>query len=243
MDFLMTTWVYLLVGFIFIYILAQSSFFLVKAYRQAKKLGFTSIELRKTIYSSVVFSIAPSIAILIGLVTLSKIFGPMIAGMRLGTLGAVTYELPTAILVLNRFGFSPGDILTKEVIVTALWVMTFGCIPPLLIIPLFYKKMSGKLQEIKKKDSNWSKIMMDALFIGMISAFVGFILAKKTPEVGDPYFSWLSLMVFLTSAILIVIFGIMIKKLKWEWLKNYALPFSMIFSMLMAIVYFGMGVR
>ncbi len=239
----MTPWVYLLVGLIFVYILAQSSFFLVKAYRQAKKLGFSHLELRKTITSSVVFSIAPSMAILIGLVTLSKIFGPMIAGMRLGTLGAVTYELPTAVLVLSRFGFSPGDLLSKEVIVTALWVMTFGCIPPLLIIPLFYKKMSGKLQAIKKKDSGWSKIMMDALFIGMISAFVGFILAKKVPEVGDPYFSWLSVMVFLTSAFLIILFGLMIQRFKMEWLRNYALPLSMIFSMIMAIVYFGWGVR
>ena len=239
----MTPWVYLLVGLIFVYILAQSSFFLVKAYRQAKKLGFSHLELRKTITSSVVFSIAPSMAILIGLVTLSKIFGPMIAGMRLGTLGAVTYELPTAVLVLSRFGFSPGDLLSKEVIVTALWVMTFGCIPPLIIIPLFYKKMSGKLQAIKKKDSGWSKIMMDALFIGMISAFVGFILAKKVPEVGDPYFSWLSVMVFLTSAFLIILFGLMIQRFKMEWLRNYALPLSMIFSMIMAIVYFGWGVR
>ena len=239
----MTPWVYLLVGLIFVYILAQSSFFLVKAYRQAKKLGFSHLELRKTITSSVVFSIAPSMAILIGLVTLSKIFGPMIAGMRLGTLGAVTYELPTAVLVLSRFGFSPGDLLSKEVIVTALWVMTFGCIPPLLIIPLFYKKMCGKLQAIKKKDSGWSKIMMDALFIGMISAFVGFILAKKVPEVGDPYFSWLSVMVFLTSAFLIILFGLMIQRFKMEWLRNYALPLSMIFSMIMAIVYFGWGVR
>ncbi len=239
----MTPWVYLLVGLIFVYILAQSSFFLVKAYRQAKKLGFSHLELRKTITSSVVFSIAPSMAILIGLVTLSKIFGPMIAGMRLGTLGAVTYELPTAVLVLSRFGFSPGDLLSKEVIVTALWVMTFGCIPPLLIIPLFYKKMSGKLQAIKKKDSGWSKIMMDALFIGMISAFVGFILAKKVPEVGDPYFSWLSVMVFLTSAFLIILFGLMIQRFKMEWLRNYGLPLSMIFSMIMAIVYFGWGVR
>jgi len=65
----------------------------------------------------------------------------MLAGMRLGTLGAVTYELPAAINVINGvYGMNIGDVLTPEMVITALWVMTFGCIPPLLIIPLFFRK-------------------------------------------------------------------------------------------------------
>ena len=71
--------------------------------------------------------------------TLSRIFGPLVAGMRLGTLGAVTYELPAAINVIQGvFGKTIGDALPIESIITALWVMTLGCLPPLLIIPLFF---------------------------------------------------------------------------------------------------------
>lgn len=240
MDFLLDYWVYLIVGIIFLYILSQSFYFLLKAYKEAIRLGFSKKQLTETISSSMIFSIAPSIAILIGLVALSKVLGPLFASMRLGTLGAVTYELPTAQLIVELYGVAN---LTPGMVVTILWVLTLGCIPPLLIIPIFFKRLSGRLETIKIKDNRWTKIMMDALFIGMISAFVGLILAKKVPEVGDPYFSFLSLMVFFTSAIFIVIFGLLIKKYNWQWLKNYALPLSMILSMAIAILYASMGVR
>lgn len=242
MAYLSAWWVYLVVGMIFSYVLIQSTVFLIKARKRAVTLGFSKKDINQTILSSAIFTIAPSVAILIGLITLAKIFGPMIAGMRLGTLGALTYELPTATLVLRGFGFEAGDVLNPRVVTTALWVMTFGCIPPLLIIPFFYKKYSQKIESIKDKDQSWNHIMMDALFIGMISAFVGFVLAPKT--VGDETFiSLLAILVFLTSALWVVIFGLMMKKFKWEWIRNYALPLSMILAMIFAVIYAGMGVR
>lgn len=242
MAFLNAWWVYLVVGIIFSYVLMQSAVFLLKTRKKALSLGFTKEQINQTITSSAVFTIAPSVAILIGLVTLAKIFGPMIAGMRLGTLGALTYELPTALIVLKEFGFEAGEVLNPRVVTTALWVMTFGCIPPLLIIPLFFKKYSARINRIQDQDNSWKQIMMDALFIGMISAFVGFVVAPKTIN-NETFISILAILVFLTSALLIVIFGLLIKKFKWEWLKNYALPLSMIGAMAFAIIYASLGVR
>lgn len=141
MTFLTSWWVYLIMGIIFLYVLTQSFVALLKARKRALSLGFTKDQIHRTITSSMIFSLAPSIAILIGLVALSKVFGSMIAGMRLATLGAVTYELPAAINVINGvFGLNIGDPLTAEVVITALWVMTLGCLPPLIIIPFFYKR-------------------------------------------------------------------------------------------------------
>lgn len=244
MAFLNSWWLYLIIGIVFAYVLLQSTVFLLKSRKKAKELGFSKKEINKTITSSMIFSLAPSFAILIGLVALSKVFGPMIAGMRLGTLGAVTYELPAAINVITGvFGMEIGDVLTSEMIITALWVMTFGCIPPLLIIPFFFKKFSKRMENIKKKDSTWNAVMMDALFIGMISAFIGYVLAPKTPEGETPYISILAILVLVTSAVLITIFGLLMKKFKWDWLKNYALPLSMISAMALSILFASLGVR
>ncbi len=244
MVFLNSWWLYLIIGIVFAYVLLQSTVFLLKAKKRAKSLGFTKQQINKTITSSMVLSLAPSFAILIGLVALSKVFGPMIAGMRLGTLGAVTYELPAAINVINGvFNMEIGDVLTSEMVITALWVMTFGCIPPLLIIPLFFKRMRIGMENIKKKDSTWNAVMMDALFLGMISAFVGYVLAPKVIEGEDPYISVLAILVLGSSAALIIVFGILMKKLKWDWLKNYALPLSMISAMALAILFASLGVR
>jgi len=244
MEFLTSWWVYLTMSIIFLYVLVQSVFALLKARKRAFELGFTKEQVNQTITSSMVFSLAPSVAILIGLVALTKVFGSMIAGMRLATLGAVTYELPAAINVINGvFGRQIGDVLTQEMVITAVWVMTLGCLPPLVIIPFFFKRMSKGMKQLREKDQTWNQILMDALFIGMISAFSGYILAPKTPEVGDAYISILGIIVFATSAILIMVLGFLMKKYKWEWLKNYALPVSMIVSMALAIIYAGMGLR
>ena len=246
MGFLNVWWVYLIVGIIFLYVLAQSVYFLLRAKKRAYELNFTKEQIRKTITSSMIFSIAPSMAILFGLVILTKIFGPMVAGLRLGTLGALTYELPAATNVIKGvFGLDIGSpSITPDMIVTALWVMTLGCIPPLLIVPLFLKKICSIFYQIKEKDETWKNIMMDALFLGMISAFVGYVVAPVTDEVtGETYISILAIMVLLTSALFIIIFGFLMKKFKQDWLKNYALPLSMIASMGLALVYALMGVR
>lgn len=244
MAYLTSWWVYLTMGIIFLYVLIQSIVALIKARKRAFALGFTKEQVNQTITSSMVFSLAPSLAILIGLVALSKVFGSMIAGMRLATLGAVTYELPAAINVISGvFGRQIGDVLTPEMVITAVWVMTLGCLPPLIIIPFFFKKMSSKMVDLREKDQKWNQILMDALFLGMISAFSGYILAPKEVEGETPYISVLGILVFATSAILIMVLGYLMKKYKWEWLKNYALPVSMVIAMALAIVYAGWGVR
>ncbi|MFP4178154.1 MAG: DUF5058 family protein [Acholeplasmataceae bacterium] len=242
--FLSAWWLYLLVGVVFLYVLLQSVAFLIKARKKALALGLDDRDIGKTIISSVVFSIAPSLAILIGLVALAKVFGPMLAGMRLGTLGAVTYELPAAINVINGvYGANIGDTLTADMIVTALWVMTLGCIPPLLIIPLFFKRMSAKMETIKQKNRAFTPIMMDAIFLGMISAFIGYVVAPVENDQGETYISLLAILVLLSSALMIMVFGVLIRKYRLEGLKNYALPMSMVIAMALAIWFAGMGVR
>ncbi|MFP4186969.1 MAG: DUF5058 family protein [Acholeplasmataceae bacterium] len=242
--FLSAWWLYLLVGVVFLYVLLQSVAFLIKARKKARALGLDDGDIGKTIISSVVFSIAPSLAILIGLVALAKVFGPMLAGMRLGTLGAVTYELPAAINVINGvYGANIGDTLTADMIITALWVMTLGCIPPLLIIPLFFKRMSAKMETIKQKNRAFTPIMMDAIFLGMISAFIGYVVAPVENDQGETYISLLAILVLLSSALMIMVFGVLIRKYRLEGLKNYALPMSMVIAMALAIWFAGMGVR
>ncbi len=244
LSFLSEWWVYVLAGLIFLYVIAQSVVFLLKARKRALSQGLSTSDLNRTMASSALFSIAPSIAILLGLLTLAKIFGPVISGLRLGILGAVTYELPAALNVIKGvYGLDVGAVLEPRMVITALWVMTFGIIPSLVIIPLFFKKINLKMDAFKAKDKGWGQIMMDALFIGMISAFVGVVLAPKVPEEGEPYISVLAILTLLSSAVLIMVMGLLIKKYKLDWLKNYALPISMIAAMGLAVLYAGLGVR
>jgi hypothetical protein len=244
MEFFNTWWIYALVVVIFLYVIAQSVTALIKAVRQARRLGFSKVQIREVISSSAIFSIAPSIAILISLTILSKVFGPWVAGLRLGTLGAYTYELPAALNVIEgAFHADINGILTGEMVVTALWVMTLGCVPPLLLVPFFYKSISKRFESIKEKNTEWKDILMDALFLGMISAFVGYVVAPITPDNGSPYISITAILVLISSAVLIIILGLLSKKKGFLWLKNYALPLSMVLSMALAIAFASWGLR
>ena len=85
---------------------------------------------------------------------------------------------------------------------------------------------------------------MNAMFLGMISAFLGYVLAPRiSPLIEGYYISITAILTLITSALIMVICGIFVNKYKQEWLKSYAIPFAMIGSMLMAIFYTFLGVR
>ena len=87
---------YIIVGAIIALVLAQSVFFLLKAVKRAKQLGISSSTVKKTISSAAVFTIAPAIAIFMGVVSLVNMLGNALPWLRLSIIGALTYELPAA---------------------------------------------------------------------------------------------------------------------------------------------------
>lgn len=95
---------YLLSAIIVVFVVAQSAFFLVKANRRAQQMGIAAATVRKTILSSALFSIAPAISILVGVITLSNFIGLPFPWLRLSVLGAVTYELPAATIAAGTMG-------------------------------------------------------------------------------------------------------------------------------------------
>ena len=74
---------YIIVGAIIALVMAQSVFFLVKAVKRAKVLGISKEIIKKTISSAAVFTIAPAIAVLVGVVALSKSLGVALPWLRL----------------------------------------------------------------------------------------------------------------------------------------------------------------
>ena len=87
---------YLVAAIVIVFVLAQSIFFLVRAYRQGKKIGLSAAKMRKVILSTSIFTIAPAISILTGVLVLSKFLGIPLPWIRLSVIGALTYEVPAA---------------------------------------------------------------------------------------------------------------------------------------------------
>lgn len=223
---------FVLAGVVIAYVLGQAFFFLAKAWRRARELNISTQTLRGVAVGSGLFTIAPAIGVLLGLISLSRLLGLPLPWLRLSVLGALTYELPAVASVAKLLSLPMDQPLTDGATYVAIaWVMTLGIMSGILVILFFQKNMNTNLKKLASKDKRWSTILMDCLFVGMIATFLGMVFADI--RAGLP--GWIPVFVMLFSAFLMLLCGAAIKLLKWNWLENYAMPLSMLGGMAFAI--------
>ncbi len=217
---------------IIVYVLAQSLFFLLRAAKRARQLGIQGSTIKKTILSTSLFTIAPAVAILLGVITLSKFLGLPLPWLRLSVLGALTYELPAASTTATAMNLSLSQPISDPHAFTAIaWVMTLGIIPGIFLVLFGLKKIQSGIVSIKSKDPKWGELFMSSMFLGMISAFVGMLFSDI--RAGLPGF--IPIAVAAVSAVIMAVCGLLIKICKWNWLEQYALPLSMLGAMAASI--------
>ncbi len=227
---------YVIVGAIIALVMAQSVFFLVKAIRRAKELGIGKSTIKKTVSSAAVFTIAPAIAVLVGVVALSKSLGVALPWLRLSVIGSITYETVAAGNALEAAGMSAGTTVTDpSIFITIAWVMTVGISAGLILVPFVTKKLQSGMNKIGMKDKKWGEIFNNAMFLGMISAFLGYVFCDVGLIVKGDMSGLIPVCVMATSAIIMAVCGLLATKLKIRWLTDYALPMSLIVGMASAI--------
>ena len=222
------------VGIILLLVLSQAVFFLVRSWRRALALGMDKTTLWKVVKTSAAFTVVPAISILIGVVALSRKLGLPLPWLRLSVIGAITYETPAAEAAARAAGTSIGDtatLLTAPQYSVIAWVMTLGIMAGVVFTPILAKKLIGGVAGLEKRDQKWGDIFMNALFMGMIAAFLGMIFGRVTEGLAG----WIPVFVMLASALIMALVGLCIKLFKWEWLRDYALSLSMLGSMALAI--------
>ncbi|MHB8963700.1 MAG: DUF5058 family protein [Saccharofermentanales bacterium] len=223
---------YLLAVLVIVFVLAQSVFFLVKATKEARRIGIGRDRIQRVMVSSAIFTVAPAVSILLGVLSLSKFLGLPIPWIRLSVLGAITYELTAAASAAASAGLSVAEKITDPKVFTAIvWVMTLGIIPGVILVPIFLKKIQTGIIKIKNKDDKWGTIFLSAIFLGMISAFLGMVFSK----IRNGLTGWIPVFVLLFSALVMILSGLLIRKFKIKWLEDYALPFSILGGMGFAI--------
>lgn len=227
---------FIIVGAIIALVLAQSVFFLVKAMKRAKQLGISSSIVKKTISSSAVFTIAPAIAVLVGVVALSKSLGIPLPWLRLSVIGSITYETVAASNAIEAAGMNAGTtVVDPSIFITIAWVMTIGIAAGLVLVPFLTKKIQSGMNKVGMKDKKWGDIFNNAMFLGMISAFLGYVFCDVGLIVKGDTSGLVPVCVMAVSAIVMAVCGTIASKAKIRWLTDYALPMSLIFGMASAI--------
>ena len=255
---------FILVAVIVAVVLAQSVYFLVKALRHSKELGMDQKKIRKTIRTAAVFTVAPAVAIVISIITLGKKLGLPLPWLRLSVVGSMSYETVAANNALSSMGQSLGSPvpITAQQYLNVFLVMTISIMMGIWLVPLIGKKLQSGMASMGKRDKKWADIFQNAMFIGMIAAFLGFVFCDvsrlwtadeagmvtvmektvnelgQTVEVPVQYASTSGLTpvaVMLISAVTMVICGLAMRKPKLKWLSEYALPISLVVGMAAAI--------
>ena len=227
---------FIIVGAIIALVLGQSFFFLIKAMKRAKQLGIASSTLKKTISSVAIFTVAPAVAILVGIIALSKSLGLALPWLRLSVIGSITYETVAAGNALEAAGMNAGTTISDpSVFITVAWVMTIGIAAGLILVPFVTKKIQSGLLNVTMKDKKWGEIFNNAMFLGMISAFLGYVFCDVGLVFKGDTSGLIPVCVMLVSAVVMAICGLGATKLKIRWLNDYALPISLICGMASAI--------
>ena len=247
-------------GFLVAVVLAQSVYFLVKALRRSKEIGMDQKKIKKTIQTAAVFTIAPAVSIVISVIALSKSLGLPLPWLRLSVVGSLSYEAIAAENAVSAMGLSLGKItsLNAQQFVNITLVMTISILVGIWLVPVISKKLQSGMANLGKRDAKWADIFQNSLFIGMISAFLGFVFCNVymlwTPDARfitetvtvdgqdvkqqiavSPTYGLVPVCVMLVSAVVMVICGLLMRKPKLKWLSEYALPISLVLGMAAAI--------
>ncbi len=232
---------FLLAGFLVAVVLAQSVYFLVKALRRSKQIGMDQAKIKKTMKTAAVFTIAPAVSIVISVIALSKSLGIPLPWLRLSVVGSLSYEAIAAGNAVSAMGLTLGKIesLTAQQFVNISLVMTISIMLGIWLVPLIGKKLLSGMSNLENRDSKWADIFQNAMFIGMISAFLGFVFCDFSrlwiPGDYSATSGLVPVCVMVVSALIMVVCGVLMKKPKFAWLGDYALPISLILGMASAI--------
>ena len=222
------------------FVIVQALFFLVRAVRRAKALGIENTTIKNTVISSALFTIAPAIGIVATVLTLASALGYVIPWIRLSVIGNISYEVTAATNALDAYGIAGGisqEITDKTVFGTVAWVMTLGSIMPIILTPLFLKKIQSKVGKALSGNKTWADVMSAAAFIGLIAAFVARALAGKgAAEIVGDGAGVLSLAALVSSVLLMLLLSKIATLPKMKWLESFTMPAAMIGAMLVVML-------
>ena len=251
---------FVIAGLLVAVVLGQSLFFLVKALRRSKALGMDQKKIRKTIRTAALFTIAPAVAIVISVMTLSQTLGLPLPWLRLSVVGSMSYEMVAANNALSAMGqtLGSGSALNAQQYVNVLIVMTISIMMGIWLVPVIGKKLQKGMSKLSNRDAKWADIFSNALFIGMIAAFLGFVFSNvsrlwsesarvvtetviengvevEKVNTTSATSGLIPVCVMLVSALTMVVCGLLMRKPKLKWLSEYALPISLVLGMAAAI--------
>ncbi len=264
-DFKESSALYFIAFGVIAFIFAQSLFFIIKSWKHGRELGIKKETLVNTVTSSILFTIAPAISILVTVFVLAKALGVVVPWIRLTVIGNLGYETVAAETALNNLGGSLShEITDMKEFSTVVWAMTIGSIFPLTFLPIVCKKLQNKIGGAVSKNEKTKKlgdVLSAAAFIGIISAFLARAIngctvtsepvldssgaqlineagEKVTQKVISESSGAISILTLVFAIVFMLLLTLLCRKVKaLEKFESFAMPLSMFGAMGCAVLF------
>ncbi|MCR5794989.1 MAG: DUF5058 family protein [Solobacterium sp.] len=236
---------YLICGGIVAFVAAVCIVFMIRAYRAGIAIGMDPVKLKRTLTSSVTFSILPSIGILLGVIALSGSLGTPWPWLRLSVIGALHYETQVAQAAAEQVGLTTlsASEMTPEAFSTIALLMSvcimWGMVLSLFLNKGYLKRLSGSGKEKKTGKAGFGDTAMVAMFIGLVSTYIGSYIGGYVSGSGILGFQGdlTPIIVAAVSAMVMAGFIYLAEKKNMAWLESFSIAGSMLAGMLAAILF------
>lgn len=233
---------YMVCGLIILFVAIVCVVFLVRSYRAGKAMGMDPKVLKRAIMSSATFTVLPAVGILLGVIALSGSLGTPWPWLRLSVIGALHYETQVAEAASEAVGIGNLSIshLTPKAFSTIALLMSV-CIMWGMILSIFFnKRYTGRLGRKgaqKKNGSGFGDSAMTAMFVGLVSAYIGSYIGDLVSGKGSFTFRGdpVPLVVAAVSAAAMGLFTFFSEKKGLRWLENFSVAGSMLIGMAAAV--------
>ncbi len=233
---------YLICGGIIAFVAAVCLFFMVRAYRAGLAIGMDKTKMKRAITASATFAVLPSVGILLGVIALSGSLGTPWPWLRLSVIGALHYETQVAEAAAEAVGLDGlvASQMTAEAFTTIALLMGFCIMWGMVLSIIFNKRYLSKLKTPKEGGGGggFGDMAMTAMFIGLVSAYIGSYLGNFISGGGLFTFSgpWLPIIVAAVAASVMALFIWLGEKKNAAWVESFSIAGSMIAAMAAAVV-------
>ena len=233
---------YAICGGIIAFVAVVCAVLRVRAYRAGLARGIDRTKLRRAITSSATFSLLPSVGILLGVIALSGSLGTPWPWLRLSVIGALHYETQVAQAAAEQVGMSSLSAaeMTPSGFATIALLMSI-CIMWGMILSIFVnKRYLNRLGSGKKSSGSagFGDTAMTAMFIGLVSAYIGSYIGGFASGGGLFSFSgsFIPLIVVFVSGLVMAGFIYLAEKKNLAWVESFSIAGSMLIGMAAAVV-------
>lgn len=206
-------------------------FFFARARKRVLELGVEKKDFNAAMRGCVVFSIIPSIAVIIGLFSLAPLLGAPWPWFRLSVVGSLSYELMAADLAATGAGFESLAAFNASndpsALGTVMFVMSISIMAGMVCNLFLTKKICKTANSYTAKGGAWGALAISCFTTAMMCTFLPAQMVSGLIPL---------LVVVVSAAVTIGLSQLAIKK-NIRWLPDFIMSFALIIGMVSAVIF------